>query len=57
MGFTKISVNGISILQLQQSVPFGRVGLVTHCTTARFDKVSLAFRFMSSHSRRTFERA
>jgi hypothetical protein len=53
-GFTKISVNGIALLQLQQSVPFGRVGLVTHGTTARFDKVSLAFRFLQQPFKETF---
>jgi len=53
-GITKISVNGIAILQLPQSLPFGRVGLVTHGTTARFDKVSLAFRFKEQPFKETF---
>jgi hypothetical protein len=53
-GSTKISVNGIAILQLSQSLPFGRVGLVTHGATARFDKVSLAFRFKEQPFKETF---
>jgi hypothetical protein len=44
-GVTSIMVNGVEILHVPQSVSFGRVGLVTHGTTARFDKVALAFPF------------
>jgi hypothetical protein len=53
-GFTKISVNGIALLQLAQSLPLGRVGLATHRATARFDKVSLAFRFKEQPFKETF---
>ena len=43
---TTLKVNGIAILNLQQDeLHYGRVGLITHNTTAKFDKVSVAYEF------------
>lgn len=53
-GVTRIMVNGIEILHLPQSVTFGRVGLVTHGTTARFDKVSIGSPFGDHPFKETF---
>jgi hypothetical protein len=51
---TTVRVNGIRILALPQSLAGGRVGLVTHDTTARFDKVSLAFPLGTQPFKETF---
>jgi hypothetical protein len=51
---TTIKVNGIQILKVSQSLGVGQVGLSTHLTTARFDKVSIAIPIGAQPFKETF---
>ena len=51
---TTVKVNGIQILKLSQSLGVGRVGLATHLTIGRFDKVAIAFPFGEQPFKETF---
>jgi hypothetical protein len=57
-GLTNISVNGLPIITAlaQDELSGGRLGLITHHTTAKFDKVSIARPFGPQPFRENFSR-